>query len=130
MIKVEICAAAAAVFYVNVLVANVTLAIHSAVRRLFVPEETSPVVGQPVKIDLGSVVDQLCGDPASDLAVLAQVRRLAFGARLHGDGGRSKSVADRNRDEAIAVEMICDQVMTPGAENLQRLKVFRDIFGK
>jgi len=105
----SIVAAAVANHYVNVAVANAGLRTHAAVHRL-VDARVPPDTGR-------SAVGELCGDPAVDLRVLAELRKSAFMTRLDETVGvedwwpTTTSVKGRlDRDEEAARKIISEEV--------------------
>jgi len=114
LLNVDIVAAAAADYYVNVAVANAGLRVHAAVHQLFDARVPDRLVAES---DLNYAADRLCGDPAFDLKALAEMRKLAFMAQLEQVTGvedwRSTTWVvgpGRGRDEAVAVKIVLAEV--------------------
>ena len=116
LIRSDILAAAVANHYVTVVVANAGLRVHAAVHRLvdcrLPPPHTDRLATQS---DWNSIVGR--SDPAFDLRTLAELRKMAFAARLNEVAGvddwrpTMAWVEGRlDRDEAAARKVIADEV--------------------
>jgi len=108
--------AAVANHYVSVAVANAGLRVHAAVHRLVTTTLQQHSDDLCTETHWSSVVGQLRRNASLDLPLLADIRKLAFRARLEQvDGLQHCSsstwvVADIDRDEAAARNIISEQV--------------------